>query len=91
MLKEWIEECKKDPEYVYELLKDQLAVQLKALMEEKGITKKELARRMGVSPNHLNNVFAGEKLSLKTVARILVALGEDNVLLYLQKEGRNGI
>jgi len=85
MLKEWIDESKRDPEYIYERLKDHLAVQLKSLMERKGISKKELAQRMGVSQSYLNEVFAGEKLSLKTVAKILVALGEGDTFLYLQK------
>ena len=83
MLKEWIKESKKDYEYVYELLKDHLAVQLKALMKKKGINKKELAKRMGVSPSYVTKIFSSENISLKTIAKILVALGEEDLFLHL--------
>jgi DNA-binding Xre family transcriptional regulator len=83
MLKEWIEESKKDPEYVCELLKDHLAVQLKQLMIKKGIGKKELARRIGTSPSYVTSILSGENISLKTIAKILVALEESNLFLHL--------
>ncbi|RTZ58943.1 MAG: hypothetical protein DSZ31_04795 [Gammaproteobacteria bacterium] len=83
MLREWIEESKKDYEFVYELLKDHLAVQLKALMEKKGINKKELAKRMGVSPSYVTKIFSSENISLKTIAKVLVALEEEDLFLHL--------
>lgn len=83
MLKEWLKESKKDYEYVYELLKDHLAFQLKVLMKEKGLTKKELARRMGVSPSYITKIFGGENISLKTIAKVLVALEETDLFLHL--------
>jgi len=83
MLKNWIKENKKDYEYVYELLKDHLSVQLKELMRKKGINKKELARRMGVSPSYITKIFSGENISLKTIAKILIALGEEDLTLHL--------
>jgi len=83
MLKGWIEESKKDYEYVYELLKDHLAVQLKTLIEKKGINKKELAKRMGVSPSYVTKILGGENISLKTVAKVLVALEEEELFLHL--------
>ena len=83
MLKEWIEESKKDYEYVYERLKDHLAVQLKALMKKKGINKKELAQRMGVSPSYVTKIFSSENISLKTIAKVLVALEEEDLFLHL--------
>ncbi len=83
MWEKWEEEFKKDPEFIYELLKEHLALQLKKLMERKGITKKELARRMGVSPSYITKIFGGDNISLKTIAKVLAALGEDNLSLHL--------
>ena len=83
MLKEWIEESKKDYEYVYERLKDHLAVQLKALTKKKGINKKELAKRMGVSPSYVTKIFSSENISLKTIAKVLVALEVEDLFLHL--------
>ena len=83
IIKDYIEGSKKDYEYVCELLKDHLAVQLKALMEKKGVNKKELAKKMGVTPSYVSKIFSGENISLKTVAKILVALGERDLFLHL--------
>lgn len=83
MWEKWEEEFRNDPEFIQELLKEHLALQLKKLMEEKGLTKKELARRMGVSPSYITKIFEGNNISLKTVAKVLVALGEENKYLYL--------
>jgi len=83
MLNEWLQELKYDPEFIFEGLKTHLAIQLKTIMEKKGIGKKELAERMGVSPSYVTKIFGGENISLKTVAKVLAALEEDNLYLHL--------
>jgi len=83
MWEKWEEEFRNDPEFIYELLKEHLALQLKKLMEEKGLNKKELARRMGVSPSYITKIFGGDNISLKTIAKVLAALGEENLSLHL--------
>lgn len=83
MLEEWLENLKRDPDFIFEGLKTHLAVQLKRLMERKGLSKKELAERMGVSPSYVTKIFGGDNVSLKTIAKVLAALEEENLYLHL--------
>jgi len=83
MLKQWLEDLKYDHEFIFENLKTHLAVQLKNLMEKKRVSKKELAKRMGVSPSYITKIFGGENVSLKTIAKVLAALEEDELYLHL--------
>ena len=55
-------------------------------MEEKGITKKELAKRMGVSPAYITKIFSESNISLRTVAKVLSALEVDARLLLDKRE-----
>ena len=88
-MKDLLEECKYDEEFIYEGLRLDLSYYLKRLMEEKGITKKELARRMGVSPAYVTKIFSGSNISLRTVAKVLSAL-EVDVRLVLDKRDAKG-
>ena len=78
-----IHSFKRDPDFIFEGLRIHLAVQLKRLMERKGLSKKELAERMGVSPYYVTKIFGGDNVSLKTIAKVLAALEEDNLYLHL--------
>lgn len=79
-LKDLLNEYRFDEEFIYEGLLLDISVQLKKLMEEKGITKKELAERMGVSPSYITKIFGGSNISLKTIAKVLSALEVDATL-----------
>lgn len=54
-------------------------VALQKAMNRSGVTNKELAERLGMSPARVSQVFSsnGPNLTLKTIARIAHALGED--------------
>ncbi|WP_418894077.1 helix-turn-helix transcriptional regulator [Limibacterium fermenti] len=53
----------------------QIAVQVLFAIKDKGITQKELALRMGVSPQYVNKIVKGsENLSLETISKIEQAL-----------------
>ena len=76
-LKNWLEEYKYDEEAIYYGLMLDLSYYLKQIMLEKGLNKKQLAERMGVSPAYITKIFSGQNISLKTVAKILAALEVD--------------
>ncbi len=73
-LKDLREKFKYDEEYIYYGLMLDLSYYLKQFMIEKGLNKKQLAEKMGVSPAYVTKIFSGENISLKTVAKILSAL-----------------
>jgi len=81
-----LKECKKDPDFIFEGLLFDLACELKKIMVEKGITKKELAKRLGVSPAYITKILGGSNITLRTVARILAAL-EADVSIRLTRGG----
>ena len=83
LLKELLKEFKNDPDYIYESLKYDLSEQLYELMKEKGITKKELAERMGVSPAYVSKIFGADNISLRTVAKVLAALDAGDMTLKI--------
>ncbi len=58
-------------------------VALQKAMNRKGVSNKELSERLGMSPARVSQVFAnsGPNLTLKTIARIAHALGEDFELI----------
>ena len=85
-LRELLKEFEYDPEVIYYKLRLDFSIQLKELMEEKGITKKELAKRMGVSPSYITKIFSGDNISLKTVAKVLAALQVDATIKLIEPE-----
>jgi antitoxin HicB len=58
-------------------VKRMLALQVEKAMREQGITKAEMARRMGTSRAHLNKLLDPEndKVQLDTVQRAAMAVG----------------
>ena len=83
LLKELLKEFKNDPDYIYEGLKYDLSEQLYKLMVKKGLTKKELAERMGVSPAYVSKIFGADNISLRTVAKVLAALDAGDMTLKI--------
>ncbi len=79
---------KYDSEFIYEGLLLDISYQLKLLMEEKGVSKKELAKRMGVKPSYITKIFGGANISLKTIAKILAALKVDATLTISKRENK---
>ncbi len=78
-----LKKLRNQPGYIYEGLKYDLSEQLYDLMKEKGLTKKELAERMGVTPAYITKIFGAENISLKTVAKVLAALEAGDVTIKL--------
>lgn len=76
-LRDLLEQHRYSEDFIYEGLVLDLSYALKKIMEEKGLTKKELAERMGVSPAYITKIFKGSNISLRTVAKILSALEVD--------------
>jgi len=85
-LKEWLEENKYDTERIYYGLLLDLSYYLKEFMIEKGLNKKQLAEKMGVSPAYITKIFSGQNISLKTVAKILSALEIDAGIKLINRE-----
>lgn len=54
-------------------------IALQKAMHKHGVTNKELAGRLGMSPARVSQIFSsnGPNLTLKTIARIQHALGEE--------------
>lgn len=88
-LKNWLKEDKYDVDFIYEGLILDLSYYLKQFMAEKGLNKKQLAEKMGVSPAYITKIFSGENISLKTVAKILAALEIDAGIKIFDREKNN--
>ena len=68
-----------NPDFVLDDVLTDLTERIDALMAEKGITRTELARRMGVKPPVITRLLSGtENTTLKTLLRVAFAL--DTVL-----------
>jgi transcriptional regulator with XRE-family HTH domain len=65
--------------FAIESLVFSVQVALQKAMSKHGVANKELAQRLGMSPARVSQVFSsnGPNLTLKTIARIQHALGED--------------
>ncbi|TCK05210.1 helix-turn-helix domain-containing protein [Phorcysia thermohydrogeniphila] len=87
-LRDLLEEYRYSEEFIYEGLRLDLSYWLKRLMEERGVTKKELAERMGVSPAYVTKIFSGSNISLRTVAKVLAALKVDAKLFLEERKER---
>lgn len=71
-----IEELEHDPEYVAEGLALQVIEQALGLMQEQGISRAELAERLGTSRAYVTKLFnAPPNLTLLSIARLALALG----------------
>jgi hypothetical protein len=52
----------------------QVALHIEELMEEKGVTKSELARRLGFKRAYITQLLDGTNMTLKTMADVMLAL-----------------
>jgi transcriptional regulator with XRE-family HTH domain len=72
---ELFERYKHDPEYVIEELKLALSEGVEDIMAQQGLTRSELARRLGTSPAYVTKLLRGTfNPTLETIARIAIAL-----------------
>ncbi len=69
--------------FAIEALVFSVQIALQKAMQKHGVTNKELAERLGMSPARISQIFSsnGPNLTLKTIARIQHALGEEFELL----------
>jgi transcriptional regulator with XRE-family HTH domain len=73
--RDWFAELDGEPGFEFEMLAGGIAEQIWVRMEELGISRKQLAERMGVSPARVTQVLRGsENLTLKTLVLIANAL-----------------
>lgn len=69
------ERARRHPEFHHEKIALRFLGRVERLMEEKGISRAELARRMGTSAPYVTKVFAGDaNFTLETMTRIAAAL-----------------
>ncbi len=62
-------------EYESARLQRELTTAVSWYMEERGITKRELAQRLGVTPGRISQVMSGDQnLTLRTLATVCTAL-----------------
>jgi transcriptional regulator with XRE-family HTH domain len=76
------------PEFYEELLLLQAQELISRLMEEKSISKADLAKKLGKSKAHVTGLLAdGRNLTLKTLARVCYTLGAE---AHLEAKPLNG-
>ena len=63
-LRDLLDQYKNDWEFIYEKLILDVSYELNNLMKKNSITKKELAKRMGVNPSYITKILGGENISL---------------------------
>ncbi len=73
----WLEEAKwREANKDWLSFSFEIAVRVLDALKSKGMTQKELADKMGVSPQFINKIVKGqENLSLETITKIGSALG----------------
>ena len=73
-----LETYKRDPDYQAERLSIYITAEIVRLMESKGVSRTELAARMGVSKALISRLLGGTpNMTLRTLAAIAVALESD--------------
>ncbi len=83
-LDHYYEEYQRDPDYIAEGLAIHFIEDVLNLMEEQGVTRDELAKRMGVSSAYISKLLnAPPNLTLRSVVRVAIAL-DANVFLGLR-------
>lgn len=72
----WIEiEKESEKEDLYMEKSVRVAVNVLSILREKGMTKQELAERMGVSPQYVSRIVKGsENLTIETISKLEMAL-----------------
>jgi len=73
-----LEEFRDDPEFVADGVSLEIISGIHQAMQRQGLTKKQLAERVGVSPAFISQVLNGKpNLTLLTLAKFCIALGLD--------------
>lgn len=73
---DWMEETESSPEYAAELAKIEFAVSLERIMKTEGVSKKELAGRLGTSPAAVTMALRGDaNLTIDRMVKMAHALG----------------
>ncbi|MDE2938402.1 MAG: helix-turn-helix transcriptional regulator [Chloroflexota bacterium] len=76
MLEQYFVKYEKDPDFLAEGLSISIIENSLQVMKEKGISRADLAREMGVPKSQISRIFnAPPNLTLLSIARIAVALG----------------
>ncbi len=88
-LRDLLEEYKYDSDFIYEGLILDISYQLKELMRKKGLTKKQLAEKMGVKPSYITKIFGGGNISIKTIAKVLAALEVESEIVLKEKSEKD--
>lgn len=55
-----------------------------AQLEAKGITRTELARRIGRTPGFVSQILSGRNITLKTIADVQLALGDERIRFVVE-------
>ncbi|MBN2412804.1 helix-turn-helix transcriptional regulator [candidate division KSB1 bacterium] len=57
---------------------DEIAVLINSILQQKGLTQKEFAKKTGMKESQLSKILSGNaNMTLKTISKIEAALGED--------------
>ena len=91
----WYEEMRQgfdnDPDYWAEALKLDFAEAVGRLMEEKQVSRAELARRLGTSPAYVTKILHWTaNLTLASMSRIALAFGSRVALALVPKDSPPG-
>lgn len=71
-----LEEAESNPDYWIESTITQFAMDLANRMEKLGISRAELARRLGTSPAYITKILGGNaNFTLATMVKLATALG----------------
>lgn len=76
------------PEETKKLVQKQgdIAVRISKILKRKGITQREFANYLGMKESHLSKILSGQvNLTLKTIVRLEIALGENIVEIPFQE------
>lgn len=75
-LQQYLDRYRDDPEYVLEGVVLDLTDQIAVAMQDQGISRAELAERLGVSRAYITKVLGGStNMTLRTLVRLALALG----------------
>lgn len=84
---EEIEKMESDPDFHLEDLLLRLNIELHESMDDTGVSKVELARRLGRSPSYVTRLLDGQRnVTLKTLVQVAHALGAQ-VYLHIRQPG----
>ncbi len=87
----WIREIEQTPEFQFAGLETEFTEELCRVMEERAMTRAELARRAGTSPAYITKILRGStNFTLATMAKLARAL-EMEVRLHLAPRGSRTI